>query len=237
MLKDRDFELISRWIDDDLGSEEEGYLMAELSRRPELRSELESMESLRRTVRRASLSDSPPELLDTLMDNFRQTPSPRSRLSFALPLLGFAALLSIGFLFVEEVGRHVVHPTQMSHPIFALKNPPSRPADAPLGPMEELLAEDLEEPVLGQPELLWAEGPLPEPPPDSDATAVLSLDGKKFSLKGLALGGNQRLEVEISGQIIIGCSGASDELCGELLGRQLQGAPDGNYRARLNTAD
>jgi len=185
MLDEYQLELGSRWLDGDLGRQEEAVLIREMESNPELRREIEAMDQLGRSLRLSSLGDRPPELMDALVENFRQTPAPRWRLSLALPLLAAAALISISLLLIQEVGKRPLHPKKLEHQFFALKNPPSRPDDAPLGPLEELLEEDLKEPELRIPHALLAEGPLPAPPAESEGACLLEISGRPFQLSGV----------------------------------------------------
>jgi len=171
--------------------------------------------------------------MDALVKNFRQTPPPRWRLSLALPLLAAAALISISLLLIQEVGKRPLHPKKLEHQLFALKNPPSRPDDAPLGPLEELLEEDLKEPELRIPHALLAEGPLPAPPAESEGACLLEISGRPFQLSGVRAHPGIRLHLEIADEIVIACEGAAEGSCDELLGRRLKGMTDGSYTAEL----
>jgi len=233
MLEERYLELGSRLIDGDLGSQEEELLLREMERNPELRREIEIMEDLRRSVRRASLADRPPEMMDTLMENFRRSHPPQRRLSLALPLLAAAALISIAFLLIHEVGKTPLRPKKISHQLFALANPPSRPDDAPLGPLDELLAEDLEEPVLNIPHALLAQGPLPAPPPTSKQGCVLESRNYHIPLAGVRPRPGIPLRIEMTDGIVVGCESRSESACTDLLGRRLSELPDGKLTVRL----
>lgn len=232
MLDEYQLELGSRWLDGDLGEQEEAILTREMERNPELRKEIEAMDQLRRKLRRASLADRPPELMDALVENFRQAPPRRGRLSLILPLLAAAAMISISLLLIEEVGKSPIHPKKPKHQLFALVNPPSAHDDtAPLGPLEKLLKEDLREPELQIPHALIAEGPLPAPPPDAEGRCVLEIAGKRYTLNGVHA--SSKMRVNVSGETITACVGGDRESRQELLGRSVKGLPDGSYIARL----
>jgi len=231
MLDEYQLELGSRWLDGDLGEQEEATLTREMELHPELRKEIEAMDQLRRKLRRASLADRPPELMDALVENFRQAPPRRGRLSLILPLLAAAALISISLLLIEEVGKSPIHPKKPEHQLFALGNPPSAPNDVPLGPLEKLLKEDLREPELQIPHALIAEGPLPAPPPDAEGRCLLEIAGKRYTLNGVH--SSSKMRVDISGETITACGGGDRESCQELLGRSVKGVPDGSYVAQL----
>lgn len=237
MLDEYKLELGSRWLDGDLGEQEEDLFQREMEQNPELRREIEAMDRLRRSLRRATLSDRPPELMDALVENFRQSPPPRRRLSLILPLLAAAALISISLLLIQEVGKRPLHPKKVEHQLFALKNPPSRPDDAPLGPLEELLEEDLEEPVLRIPHALIAQGPLPAPPPESEGLSILEIDGRPYPLEGVRPEPGAEILIDVMDETILSCRGGSEESCRELIGRKITGLADGKYRTKLLSGD
>lgn len=231
MLHENQLELGSRWLDGDLGEQEEAILLQELKDHPELRREIEAMDQLRRKLRRASLADRPPELMDALVENFRQAPPRRGKFSMILPLLAAAAMIAISFLLIEEVGNRPIHLKKQEHQLFALGNPPSAPNDVPLGPLEKLLKEDLREPELRIPHALIAEGPLPAPPPDAEGSCLLEIAGRRYTLNGVHA--SSKMRVGVSGETITACGGGDRESCQELLGRSVKGVPDGSYVAQL----
>ena len=163
-------ELLSRFVDDDLSPSEAASLRRRMQQEPTMRRELDELQETRRAVRLLATRDQPPDLLDDLVVELRRQgrPSPRN---LVVPLLAAAALVVMCFTLVLEMNRQD-HPTELvtgravaTPGVFALSALPEATGDAPLGPLEELLARPYPPPALLEAEPLIVVGPLPEPPP------------------------------------------------------------------------
>jgi hypothetical protein len=238
MHEEERLELISRWIDGDLGPEDERRLLEDIGEQEKYRRLIEEMEALRRAVRRVSLADRPPEMMDLLVEGFCKTRASRWRISLMLPLLAAAALLAVSFLLVREVGQEPVCTHTVDKRSFALKNLPAASGDAPLGPLEELLAEELPEPVIRIPQALPALGPLPEPPPTGNQSINLQIGKQIVPLSGVRASLGDIVELEFDRGIVVSCRtpknpGARKTLCRALLGREFPNIPSGNFEAKV----
>lgn len=164
-------EILSRYLDGDLGDTESRKIAERLRQEPELQEALDDIRSLRKRLRNLALEERPPEVLDRLVGPLRRAGRPRNQRWAAVAMVAAAAVVVVGLIVVSEVGRTGWMPWRTGEgvedgTIFKLSNLPSRDPDAPLGAIETLLAESDPEPELVQPEALEVMGPLNQPPGD-----------------------------------------------------------------------
>ncbi|MEN8164931.1 MAG: hypothetical protein ABFS37_12435 [Acidobacteriota bacterium] len=76
MIDEKTDEILSRYLDGDLGSEEERRFGERLERDPALVEALQEMRSLRLSLRRLALAERPPEALDQMVRPLRRAGRP-----------------------------------------------------------------------------------------------------------------------------------------------------------------
>lgn len=180
MIDEKTDEILSRYLDGDLGSDEERKFGERLERDPALVEALNEMRSLRQTLRQLALAERPPEVLDQMVRPLRRAGRPMRQRWVAAALVAAAAVVVVAVIVVSEIGRTGWMPWnrppgEEDGKIFALSNLPSRDPEAPLGAIESLLAEDNSEPVLVDPEPLEVMGPLDRPPGLGDSGLALKI--------------------------------------------------------------
>jgi hypothetical protein len=169
MIDERTFELLSRYVDEDLSVEETAVFEVELGKNSELSEALEEVLRNRRELRDSALRERPPEALDEVVRPLRRAGRPAHQRWVVAGFLAAAAVLVAAVILVEEVGRsNVLAPppasTGVGQEIFKLGNPPAAPSDAPIGAVETLMARQDQLPELPAPEPELGIGPVNRPP-------------------------------------------------------------------------
>lgn len=183
MTDDRFGELLSRYIDNDLESDQRLEVEHRLKTDPQLARELQALIELRQAIVELAEEMSPPARLESMLEPIRRAVPPRvHRLHPAIRWLATAAAVVAGTVIAVEVARLV--PTQPDRPqtgpsrrateppghdrqIFQLRPLPTStvPDDqVPLGAVDRLVASPLPDPKLPRPEPLDIIGPLAEAP-------------------------------------------------------------------------
>lgn len=197
MIDQETDEVLSRYLDGDLGADEARILADRLKCDPALEETLDEMMHLRRHLRRVALQERPPEVLDRLVRPLRRAGRPRHQRWSVVALVAVAAVVVVGLIVVSEVGRTGWAPWNArsgDEEIFRLSNLPSRDPDAPLGAIETLMAEADAEPDLVEPEVFEVVGPLEEAPEDQQWVLLLDAGNIVIPLAGT---------VEKEGRIVV----------------------------------
>lgn len=189
-------ELLSRYLDDDLGDEERTLFEKRLDDDPELRRELESSRELRLALSTIAGRMAPPPELDRVVEPLRQAPpaQPR-RVRPVYRWLGAAAAVVLGVTVTLELARRNPSPaldeprrsTAMNaddREIFELAPLPSAVPgeERPVGATERLLEEHPPPPSAPEPRALEVVGPLNEDEISRDTVSVETATGKRTAL-------------------------------------------------------
>lgn len=238
--------LLTRYLDGDLEPEALRRLMERIETEPELVEALETMEHLRASVRRLALEEEPPDQLDALMGPLRRGGRPWTQRWTAVALTSAAAAVIVGLIVVSEVGRTGLRPwSGESRPSkgdhFVLSNLPERDDDAPMGPLERLMAAPFPEPDLPELELDFALGPLEAPPGAERPGRILEIGRVVIPLPDSPAVDPGDWIVEIVGGRVVACrdpdgSGDSPEVpspCAGLVGVEPVPVDDGLHRASV----
>lgn len=247
MIDERTFELLSRYVDDDLTPEEKASLEEDLATSPELRETLESLQGNRRDLRSFARSEQPPDDLDRIVRPLRRAVRPMRRRWVVAGLAAAAAVLAVAVVLVEEVGRSdVLRPppasTGADRGIFALSNPPAAPTDAPLGAVENLLARQDPPPELPPTEPELGIGPVDVPEEARAAVEAVVFDDTRLVLDGVCPGVEGTVVVTVSGGAVTKCrvEPSPDPIAESCLCAALEAVPDiglesGTHRGSVET--
>ncbi len=188
-MDEHTWELLSRYVDGDLPPAEARALEERFDTEPELARELAALEQLRGVVRQVAAADSPPAVLDELLEPLRRSRPAQLRVRPALAWLAAAATLFLGVTVGVEVfhrrstplvqqTRHRVarQPTPYQlHPL-----PDGRGEEKPEGALQRLLASPVPVPTVGPLAPVPPEGPLDVAPrADEEAGPVARAQGEE----------------------------------------------------------
>jgi hypothetical protein len=187
MIDERTFELLSRYVDEDLSADEARDFELELGRNTELSEALDEVLQNRRGLRDSALRERPPEALDGVVRPLRRAGRPVHQRWVVAGFLAAAAVLVAAVILVEEVGRsNVLAPpppsTGVGQEIFKLGNPPAAPPDAPIGAVETLMARQDQLPELPAPEPELGIGPVDRPPDTEEIVWVVVFGETRIDL-------------------------------------------------------
>ena len=169
-------ELLSRYLDADLGAADTETLEERLRCDPELAAELTALQDLHRSLHALAEREEPPPKLDTLMEPLRRAAPEISSARPWIRWLGAAAVAMLGLTVVLEVNRRYSAPSLEKHDQPPARTRAQEPTErfslAPLptssvpeeeqllGASDRLLASPIPEPELGDLPLLEVIGPL-----------------------------------------------------------------------------
>ena len=244
-MEEREFEVLSRYIDDDLGPAERRALEEEIRHRPELQSAMDDLLAMKAEVRNLAVKDEPPDTLDDLVRPLRRSGRPRLRQSNLVPIAAVAASILLAVVLGLEVGRHGRLPDpddpfrQAPREAFALKALPEADDSSLVGALEHLMAQPYAVPDLIEPEALIAIGPLPAPPERHREPVALAIGHTLVPLSGTGHPVGLVLELSVDQSRMVGCRTAgdgddrADAICTALEGVSLDGVTDGDHRATV----
>ncbi len=244
-MEEREFERLSRYVDDDLDPTERKGLEDEIRDQPELRSTLDDLLDLKTRVRFLAEQQNPPDTLDDLVRPLRRSGRPPLRQSNLIPFAAIAATVLLAVVLGLEVGRHgrlsdSDNPDhQTSREVFALKALPEADDSSLVGALEHLMALPYPEPDLVEPEALLAIGPLPGPPGQYRERLALAVGQLRMPLSGTDHPVGLVLELSVDHGRITGCQSADEgndhvhALCSALEGVFFDGVKDGDHRATV----
>jgi hypothetical protein len=185
-------ELLSRYLDGDLPTDEARRLERRLESEPELRDELASMTSLRQAVRTLASHEQPPEELETLVEPLRRSAPVAHGVRPAFRWLAAAATVVVAVGVAVQVAKLNPTPTLPSPPAaprsesaspdrgyYELKPLPTRPqgeGDELLGAADRLLASPLPVPEIEAARPMEVVGPLQEAPRAGRSAEVAAAD-------------------------------------------------------------
>ena len=237
-------EILSRYLDGDLGIDEDRRIVERLKSEPALQEALDEMRSLRNRLRRLALEERPPEVLDRMVRPLRRGGRPRRQRWVAVALFAAAAVVVVGLIVVSEVGQTGWMPWEgnsgeKDRQVFALSSLPSRDPEAPLGAIESLMAQPDPEPEMVEPEALEVMGPLNRPPEGQGWALRLEAGGIVVPLSGSIETQGLRVTLRIEGGRVASCrcqdgaeaGPAVGDVCRQLLSIGGIGLHDGQYEA------
>ncbi len=247
-MEEREFENLSRYVDEDLPVTERQALEDEIRHRPDLQMALKDLVAIRGTVRRLAEQQNPPDALDDLVQPLRRSGRPSLRQSNILPLAAVAASILLLAFLGFEIGHRGRLPDAddsdhtSAREVFALKALPEADEESLVGAIEHLMAMPYPAPTLVEPEALIAIGPLPDPPEQLRGELALAVGHYRIPLASADYPLGLELELSVEQGRIVGCRSANEDdddvraLCSVLTATSWVGIKDGDHRAMVVTA-
>lgn len=242
MIDTRTDEVLSRYLDDDLGVDEVRRLKKRLEEEPELRKAFDEMRELRHGLRKMALEERPPEVLDRMVRPLRRAGRPRRQRWMAAALIAAAAVVVVSVIVISETGRTGWMPWDRSDDeagdqVFALSNLPTRDPEAPIGAIENLLSEENPEPAMVDPEVLEVMGPLNRPPGYEESGLVLKLGSVTVPVALTPGAAGLKVVVVVENGRVVSCDSSGgmeptivlEDLCRDILLLEGTGLDDGSY--------
>ncbi len=244
MIDEKTFETLSRYIDGDLEPDEVAGFEKALAENDELQRALNDIRGLRGDLRAMALNEEPPAVLDHMVRPLRRGGRPVIQRWTVAAVLAAAAVIVVSVIVVEEIGQTGWRPWEQASPdddqqIFALSNLPPGDPDAPIGAIENLLAEGNPEPEMVELEPVDVMGPLNQPPGSEDSNLILKV-GSILVPVAIPVG-NEGLRVKLGVEAgrVTSCdppegmapTQGTDDVCRKILSVRGIGLSDGRHNA------
>jgi len=242
-MEEREFEILSRYVDGDLGVGEKAAFEELIGGQPDMQTALEDLLLMKARVRQLARDEEPPQTLDALVRPLRRGGRPPLRQSSLVPLAAAAAVVVLALALGLEIGRHGPLPVPADPAgrptAFALKSLPEADGSSLVGALEHLMAMPYPEPEMLEPEAMEVIGPLPAPPEYYRQALALEVGSHRLPLATGDYPVGLEVEVSVKRGQLVGCwavtegDSRSRDLCSAITGAPFVGIEDGDHRAKV----
>ena len=210
MIDEKTFETLSRYVDGDLDPDDGATFEQALAENDELRRALDDIFRLRGELRAMARDENPPAVLDQMVRPLRRGGRPMFQRWTVAAVLAAAAVIVVSVIVIEEIGRTGWMPWEQTssddaQQIFALSNLPPGDPDAPIGAIENLLAEGNPEPEMVELEPVDIMGPMEYPPGSEDSNLILKIGSTQIPVAIPAGTEGLKVNLEIESGRVTSC--------------------------------